>query len=76
MTTMREFFSQGRAAKKGLSIEDVDWHELTEGVAVEMEHTDDVKVATKIALDHLAEHPMYYRALAQMEQDLEDGLYG
>ena len=67
---------QGRALESGLHPDDIDYDELLIGIEVEMEHTEDIEVATKIALDHLAEHPMYYRALAQMEQDLEDGLYG
>ena len=37
--------------------------ELRMGIRVEMEHTDDVDKAKKIALDHLAENPFYYTAL-------------
>jgi len=37
--------------------------ELRMGIRVEMEHTDDLKKAEKIALDHLAENPFYYTAL-------------
>jgi hypothetical protein len=37
--------------------------ELRMGIRVEMEHTDDVEKAKKIALDHLAENPFYYTAL-------------
>jgi hypothetical protein len=37
--------------------------ELRMGIRVEMEHTDDLNVAKKIALDHLAENPFYYTAL-------------
>ena len=37
--------------------------ELRMGIRVEMEHTDDVDKAKKIALDHLAENPYYYTAL-------------
>jgi hypothetical protein len=33
------------------------------GIRVEMEHTDDLNVAKKIALDHIAENPFYYTAL-------------
>jgi hypothetical protein len=33
------------------------------GIRVEMEHTDDLNKAKKIALDHLAENPFYYTAL-------------
>jgi hypothetical protein len=37
--------------------------ELRMGIRVEMEHTDDIDKAKKIALDHLAENPYYYTAL-------------
>jgi hypothetical protein len=37
--------------------------ELRMGIRVEMEHTDDMDKAKKIALDHLAENPFYYTAL-------------
>jgi len=39
--------------------------QIREGRAVEMEHTDDPVIATKIALDHLAEDPYYYLDLAR-----------
>ncbi len=48
---------------------DVDPNELEMGLIVEMEHTDDKKLAMKIALDHLAEIPDYYTRLKQMEDD-------
>lgn len=38
-------------------------HELEMGKKEEMEHTDDPKIAEKIALDHLREDPMYYTKL-------------
>jgi sorbitol-specific phosphotransferase system component IIA len=38
-------------------------HELYIGTKVEMEHTDDIEEAEKIALDHLSENPFYYTAL-------------
>lgn len=38
----------------------VDPEELKMGIEVEMEHTNDPKVAEEIALDHLAEDPRYY----------------
>jgi len=37
--------------------------ELRMGIRVEMEHTDNMDKAKKIALDHLAENPFYYTAL-------------
>ena len=43
--------------------------QLKMGIAVEMEHTTNKKVAKKIAKDHLAEFPDYYTRLARMEKD-------
>jgi len=37
--------------------------ELSIGVQVEMEHTNDEKIATEIAMDHLTEDPEYYSKL-------------
>jgi RNase H-fold protein (predicted Holliday junction resolvase) len=37
--------------------------ELAVGIKVEMEHTDDPEEAKKIAMDHLAERPDYYKKL-------------
>lgn len=41
----------------------VDAEQLKIGIEVEKEHTDDEKVAEKIARDHLAEDPHYYTKL-------------
>ena len=40
--------------------------ELKKGIEVEKEHTDDPKIAIKIALDHLDEDPKYYTKLATL----------
>ncbi len=37
--------------------------ELRKGIKIEMEHTDDPKIARKIAEDHLAEDSKYYSKL-------------
>ena len=50
---------------------DFDPAQLTLGIKVEMEHTDDPEMAREIAMDHLTEHPGYYTALHEMEQGLE-----
>jgi hypothetical protein len=42
---------------------DVDPKELEVGKEVEMEHTTDEKEAERIALQHLAEDPEYYKKL-------------
>lgn len=41
--------------------------ELNKGIKVEMEHTDDVKIAKEIAMDHLYEDPNYYSKLKKIE---------
>jgi hypothetical protein len=42
--------------------------QLIKGIKVEMEHTEDVDVAKKIAMDHLAEDPNYYTKLKRIEE--------
>lgn len=44
---------------------DVNPAQLAIGVQVEMEHTNDERIATEIALDHLKEDPMYYSKLVK-----------
>ena len=34
--------------------------QIKKGIEVEMEHTDDAKIALKIAMDHIKEDPKYY----------------
>lgn len=41
--------------------------ELIKGIKVEMEHTNDVKIAKEIAMDHLYEDPNYYSKLKKIE---------
>ena len=51
---------------------DVTPDQMREGVAVEMEHTNDKHVATEIFLDHYAEFgAAYYPALKKMEEKLK-----
>ena len=45
--------------------------ELTKGIQVEMEHTNDSDIATEIALDHLWEDPEYYTKLKTIESPSE-----
>jgi hypothetical protein len=45
--------------------------QLKVGTKVEMEHTKDPQVARKIAADHLAESPCYYKYLLQMEKTMK-----
>ena len=37
--------------------------QLKDGIKIEMEHTDNAKIAKEIAMDHLTEHPQYYTIL-------------
>ncbi len=50
-----------------LQPKDVDPEQLRVGIAVELEHTKDRKLAQEIALDHLAENPKYYTKLKKIE---------
>lgn len=45
-----------------------DRRQLRMGQKVEMEHTDDPKIAKEIARDHLSEDPKYYDHLEEMER--------
>lgn len=38
-------------------------YQLKKGTKVEMEHTNNPKIAEKIAIDHLKENPNYYKDL-------------
>jgi len=49
------------------NIKDFDPAALAKGIAVEMEHTTDPKVAEEIAIDHLTEDASYYDKLEKME---------
>lgn len=59
----------GLADKK--SPKDFKPSELKRGVEVELEHTNDKNMAKEIAMDHLQEHPEYYKHLKRMEKKLE-----
>lgn len=50
-----------------LSPDRVNYHEFQKGWKHELEHTDDIDKAKEIALDHLAEDPMYYTRLEMIE---------
>jgi hypothetical protein len=51
------------------SSDEVDSEQLKMGIEIEMEHTDDPKIAKEIALDHLTEDPKYYTKLKKMEKE-------
>ena len=46
--------------------------QLSMGIKVEMEHTDDPNKAIEIAMDHLIESPEYYTKLQEMEESFEN----
>ena len=59
-------------------VEDIEYDEkeLKMGIKVELEHTDDVAVATTIAKQHLAEDPKYYSKLAAIHDEDENTVCG
>jgi hypothetical protein len=57
----------GRA--EGKPLKDFDPKQLSMGIKIELEHTDDEDLAREIAMDHLAEIPDYYTRLKRMESD-------
>jgi hypothetical protein len=59
---------------KGILNEVIKPSELAIGIKIEMEHTDDMEVAKKIAMDHLAENPNYYSDLKSSGIDTPQGL--
>src|SRR5574343_75366 len=56
------------ARKHGLPVEDIE-EQLDMGEKVEMEHTNDPKMAREIAMDHEEEIPDYYDRLKKIEED-------
>ncbi len=50
----------------------IDPEQLKMGIKIEMEHTDDPKIAEKIARDHLAEIADYYTRLVKMEEEAKN----
>lgn len=60
--TVKDVMSHHRIDQRTLNTQ------LSLGIQVEMEHTDDPREAREIALDHLMELPDYYSRLAKMEK--------
>jgi hypothetical protein len=54
---------------KGRRPSEFDPVQLRRGTQVEMEHTQDRKIAERIAMDHLVEDPRYYVKLAKIHVD-------
>ena len=61
---LSSFLSGGKSQGKKL---EVDASELKKGIAVEFEHTNNKRLAEKIARDHLSEFENYYTWLDWME---------
>ena len=64
--TVKKDLNEGKKKRKPkaeLHPNQIHPQELRMGIKVELEHTDDLDKAKKIALDHLAENPFYYTAL-------------
>jgi len=63
----QDYFKSSKAARalghKIMLPEGVDPEQLKKGIKTEKEHTKDVGIAAKIALDHLREDPKYYDKL-------------
>lgn len=51
---------------------DFNKEELEKGIKIEMEHTDDPKIAKEIAKDHLSEISDYYTRLIKMEKEADE----
>jgi len=60
-----------RRIAKFVQADDESEDQLEKGIKVEMEHTDDLQVAEKIAKDHLEEHADYYDRLEEMEKEAQ-----
>ena len=61
------------ADKHNVSVEKIK-NELEAGLKIEVEHTDNKKLAKEIALDHLYEIPDYYTRLDKMEAEAKKEL--
>jgi rhodanese-related sulfurtransferase len=62
---------QSIANSHGVSPKDIQ-KQIAKGLSVEMEHTEDPEVAKEIVMDHLAESPIYYDLLEEMENKMEE----
>jgi hypothetical protein len=68
---LSSFLSNGRFNEKGKGEDSYPKDELEKGIKVEQEHTNNLGMAKRIALDHLAEFPSYYTSLLKMEEELK-----
>lgn len=72
--------SDGYSIQDIANLHGVDYNhivnQLLMGGEVELEHTTDVKLAKKIAMDHLVEDPNYYTNLKTIEESLKTKVEG
>lgn len=64
-----DYISGGLADDK--SSIDFNPEQILKGMEVEMEHTNDPRIALEITMDHLTENPEYYTFLDKMETEME-----
>jgi hypothetical protein len=62
---MASFWNQGNF-NKNQSVA-IDKEQINKGTKMELEHTDNLFIAAKIASDHLSEDNLYYNHLEEME---------
>lgn len=73
---LSSFLYNGRyneSIRDGKDVKVIDT-ELQAGIDIELEHTNNKKIAKRIALDHLAEFSDYYTRLIKMETQAEKSL--
>lgn len=63
------FLYGGLFMNSDMGVGDIDSEQLSRGIEVEREHTDNSLIARRIALDHLVEIPDYYSRLDRMESE-------
>jgi len=77
LAVLRDFLTdlnlneEGKKESEDDAKPDVHPEQLVMGIKVEMEHTDSIEEAKKVALDHLAEIPDYYTRHSKMEKGAE-----
>ena len=64
-----EFFLAGKS--KGKCPSDFDGKKIVKGLRVELEHTTNNYIATKIVMDHLVEDINYYEKLSTIDKDAQ-----
>ena len=60
-------------AKKHMTTPKAVHRQINRGVKIEFKHTNDIEVATEIAMDHIGEKLDYYTRLAKVEENFADG---